>query len=156
MFGVPLADMTPDIRSRAKAINYGIVYGISGFGLARNLRIPREEASDFIKRYFDKFPGIKDYMDATTKAFAKKPRLRRQPCSAGSVHTPGVGIERGPAAGYARRAAINAPIQGSNADIIRRAMARMDARHRGAGRDGCCCRSTTSCCSRRPRTRPSP
>jgi DNA polymerase-1 len=123
MFDVPMAEMTGEVRRSAKAINYGIVYGISGFGLARNLRIPREEAQDFIDRYFQKFPGIRAYMDETTakaKASGYVETLfgRR-------VHTPGVG-QKGPAAGYARRAAINAPIQGSNADIIRRAMARME------------------------------
>ena len=124
MFGVPLDEMTPDVRRSAKAINYGIVYGISGFGLARNLRIPREEATEFIARYFDKFPGIKGYMDETT---AKAKRLGYVETLFGrKVHTPGVG-QKGPQAGYARRAAINAPIQGSNADIIRRAMARMEA-----------------------------
>ncbi|KIT17038.1 DNA polymerase I [Jannaschia aquimarina] len=124
MFGVPLDEMTPDVRRSAKAINYGIVYGISGFGLARNLRIPREEASEFIKRYFEKFPGIKDYMDETTER-AKKDGFVTT-LFGRKVHTPGVG-QKGPQAGYARRAAINAPIQGSNADIIRRAMARMEA-----------------------------
>ncbi|UWQ21927.1 DNA polymerase I [Jannaschia sp. W003] len=123
MFGVPLAEMTPDVRRSAKAINYGIVYGISGFGLARNLRIPREEATEFIRRYFEKFPGIKEYMDATT-ARAKADGFVRT-LFGRKVHTPGV-ASKGPQAGYARRAAINAPIQGSNADIIRRAMARME------------------------------
>ncbi|WP_308916130.1 DNA polymerase I [Jannaschia sp. LMIT008] len=128
MFGIPLADMTPDVRRSAKAINYGIVYGISSFGLARNLRIPRDEAGDFIKRYFEKFPGIKDYMDATTKAAKKDGYVTT--LFGRKVHTPGVSSS-GPAAGYARRAAINAPIQGSNADIIRRAMVRMEAATRG-------------------------
>ena len=123
MFGVPLADMTGEVRRRAKAINYGIVYGISGFGLARNLRIPRDEASAFIARYFEKFPGIKDYMDATTKAAKADGYVTT--LFGRKVHTPGVN-SNGPAGGYARRAAINAPIQGSNADLIRRAMARME------------------------------
>ena len=128
MFGVPLDQMTPDVRRNAKAINYGIVYGISGFGLARNLRIPREEATEFIKRYFQKFPGIQDDMDETT-AKAKVDGYVTT-LFGRKVHTPGVG-QKGPQAGYARRAAINAPIQGSNADIIRRAMARMEAATQG-------------------------
>jgi DNA polymerase-1 len=70
IFDVPLEDMTPDIRRRAKAINFGVIYGISGFGLARNQRIPRGEAQGFIDRYFDRFPGIRAYMDETTE-FAK-------------------------------------------------------------------------------------
>ncbi|WP_236628287.1 DNA polymerase, partial [Sulfitobacter sp. HI0129] len=70
MFDVPMEEMTPDIRRRAKAINFGVIYGISGFGLARNLRIPRGEAQGFIDRYFERFPGIRDYMN-DTKDFAK-------------------------------------------------------------------------------------
>ncbi|MEM7491248.1 MAG: DNA polymerase, partial [Pseudomonadota bacterium] len=124
MFGVPLDEMTGEVRRRAKAINYGIVYGISGFGLARNLRIPREEASEFIDRYFEKFPGIRAYMDDTTKRAKADGYVTT--LFGRRVHTPGVGA-KGPQAGYARRAAINAPIQGSNADIIRRAMVRMEA-----------------------------
>ena len=65
MFDVPMEEMTPDIRRRAKAINFGVIYGISGFGLARNLRIPRAEAQGFIDRYFERFPGIRTYMDDT-------------------------------------------------------------------------------------------
>ncbi len=71
MFDVPMEEMTPDIRRRAKAINFGVIYGISGFGLARNLRIPRSEAQGFIDRYFERFPGIRTYMDATVE-FAKE------------------------------------------------------------------------------------
>lgn len=124
MFGVPMKDMTPEIRRRAKAINFGVIYGISGFGLARNLRIPRPEAQAFIDRYFERFPGIRDYMDNTIE-FAKKTGYvstlfgRR-------IHTPEIAA-KGPRAGFARRAAINAPIQGTAADIIRRAMIRMPA-----------------------------
>ena len=123
MFDVPLDRMTPDVRRSAKAINYGIVYGISGFGLARNLRIPRGQAQDFITRYFEKFPGIKDYMDRTTKTAKADGYVTT--LFGRKVHTPGV-TSNGPQGGYARRAAINAPIQGSNADIIRRAMVRME------------------------------
>ena len=71
MFGVPVKDMPGEIRRRAKAINFGIIYGISAFGLANQLAIPREEASDYIKKYFERFPGIRDYMEET-KAFAQK------------------------------------------------------------------------------------
>ncbi len=123
MFGVALEDMTPEIRRQAKAINFGVIYGISGFGLARNLRIPRDEAQGFIDRYFERFPGIKDYM-ADTTAFAKEHKYvttlfgRR-------INTPEIDA-RGPGAGFARRAAINAPIQGTAADVIRRAMIRME------------------------------
>jgi DNA polymerase-1 len=124
MFGVPLADMTPDVRRQAKAINFGVIYGISGFGLARNLRIPRAQAQGFIDRYFERFPGIKDYME-DTKAFAKK-HGRVETLFGRKIHTPEIN-SKGPAAGFAYRAAINAPIQGTAADIIRRAMIRMEA-----------------------------
>jgi DNA polymerase-1 len=124
MFNVPLDEMTPEIRRQAKAINFGVIYGISGFGLARNLRIPRAEAQGFIDRYFERFPGIKDYMDATV-AFAKENGYV-QTLFGRKIHTPEIGA-KGPQAGFAKRAAINAPIQGTAADVIRRAMARMDA-----------------------------
>ena len=124
MFDVPMEEMTPDIRRRAKAINFGVIYGISGFGLARNLRIPRAEAQGFIDRYFERFPGIRDYMD-DTKAFAKEHGFV-QTLFGRRIHTPEIGA-KGPQAGFAARAAINAPIQGSAADIIRRAMIRMPA-----------------------------
>ena len=124
MFGVPLDQMTPDVRRQAKAINFGVIYGISGFGLARNLRIPRSEAQGFIDRYFERFPGIRDYMEATT-AFAKEHGFV-QTLFGRKIHTPEIGA-RGPRAGFAKRAAINAPIQGTAADIIRRAMIRMPA-----------------------------
>ncbi len=124
MFGVPLAEMTPDVRRRAKAINFGVIYGISGFGLARNLRIPRAEAQAFIDRYFERFPGIRAYMDATVK-FAQGNGFV-QTLFGRRIHTPEINA-RGPGAGFARRAAINAPIQGTAADVIRRAMVRMPA-----------------------------
>ncbi len=122
MFGVPLNEMTPDIRRQAKAINFGVIYGISGFGLARNLRIPRSEAQGFIDRYFERFPGIRTYMD-DTKAFAKEHGYV-QTLFGRKIHTPNI-TAKGPHAGFAARAAINAPIQGTAADVIRRAMVRM-------------------------------
>ncbi len=124
MFNVPLEEMTPDVRRQAKAINFGVIYGISGFGLARNLRIPRAEAQGFIDLYFERFPGIKDYMD-DTKRFAKE-HLFVETLFGRKIHTPEINA-KGPGAGFAGRAAINAPIQGTAADVIRRAMIRMDA-----------------------------
>ncbi|APX12959.1 DNA polymerase I [Tateyamaria omphalii] len=124
MFDVPLDEMTPEIRRQAKAINFGVIYGISGFGLARNLRIPRAEAQGFIDRYFERFPGIRTYMD-DTKAFAKEHGYV-QTLFGRKIHTPEIG-SKGPRAGFAARAAINAPIQGTAADVIRRAMIRMPA-----------------------------
>ena len=122
MFDVPLDQMTSEIRRQAKAINFGVIYGISGFGLARNLRIPRKEAQGFIDRYFDRFPGIREYMDETIK-FAKQ-NARVETLFGRVIHTPEIN-SKGPTAGFAKRAAINAPIQGAAADIIRRAMIRM-------------------------------
>ncbi|WP_372800437.1 DNA polymerase I [Paracoccus seriniphilus] len=124
MFGVPVEGMDPMIRRQAKAINFGVIYGISGFGLSRNLRIPRAEAQEFINTYFERFPEIRAYMDKTVAdakqdGFVKTLFGRR-------INTPAIN-QSGPAAGGARRAAINAPIQGAAADIIRRAMIRMPA-----------------------------
>ncbi|SHI84022.1 DNA polymerase I [Wenxinia saemankumensis] len=123
MFNVPLAEMTPEIRRQAKAINFGVIYGISGFGLARNLRIPREEAQGFIDRYFERFPGIRTYMDDTVR-FARDTGYV-ETLFGRRINTPEINA-KGPTAGFARRAAINAPIQGTAADVIRRAMIRME------------------------------
>ncbi len=122
MFGVPLDEMTPEVRRQAKAINFGVIYGISGFGLARNLRIPRAEAQAFIDTYFERFPGIRAYMDTTIAHAQREGRV--ETLFGRRIHTPEINA-KGPAAGFARRAAINAPIQGSAADIIRRAMIRV-------------------------------
>ncbi|RJL12786.1 DNA polymerase I [Paracoccus siganidrum] len=128
MFGVPVEGMDPMIRRRAKAINFGVIYGISGFGLSRNLRIPRAEAQQFIDTYFERFPEIRAYMDKTV-ADAKQDGFVRT-LFGRRINTPGIN-QSGPAAGGARRAAINAPIQGAAADIIRRAMIRMPEAIRG-------------------------
>lgn len=124
MFGVPLDEMTPEVRRQAKGINFGVIYGISGFGLARNLRIPRKEAQGFIDRYFERFPGIRNYMDDTV-VFAKEHGFV-QTLFGRKIHTPEINA-KGPQAGFSKRAAINAPIQGTAADVIRRAMIRMPA-----------------------------
>ena len=128
MFNVPLDQMTSDIRRKAKAINFGVIYGISGFGLARNLRIPRAEAQGFIDRYFERFPGIKGYMSDTVKFAQEKGFV--QTLFGRKIHTPEINA-KGPGAGFAKRAAINAPIQGTAADVIRRAMIRMPAAIKG-------------------------
>jgi DNA polymerase-1 len=124
MFGVPVEGMDPMVRRQAKAINFGVIYGISGFGLARNLRIPRDQAQRFIDTYFQRFPGIREYMDDTV-AFARE-QGHVQTLFGRKIHTPEINA-KGPTAGFARRAAINAPIQGTAADIIRRAMIRIPA-----------------------------
>jgi DNA polymerase-1 len=125
MFGVPVKDMPPDVRRRAKAINFGIIYGISAFGLANQLSIPREEAAAYIKRYFERFPGIRDYMEATKKTVRDK--LCVTTIFGRTLHFPRMASANPSDRAFYERAAINAPIQGAAADIIRRAMVRMDA-----------------------------
>jgi len=122
MFGTPVEGMDPMVRRSAKAINFGIIYGISAFGLARQLGIPQGEAAKYIDTYFKRYPGIRDYMERTkelaraqgfvTTIFGRK------------IHTPGIGA-KGPMRSFAERAAINAPLQGAAADIIKRAMIRI-------------------------------
>ncbi|WP_427452436.1 DNA polymerase I [Litorimonas sp. WD9-15] len=123
MFNVPLAEMTPEVRRNAKAINFGIIYGISAFGLAKNIGISRGEASDYIKTYFEKFPGIKDYMEAA-KAEAREygyiTTILGRKC-----HIKGIRDRNQMSRAFAERQAINAPIQGAAADIMRRAMIKM-------------------------------
>ena len=124
MFGVSLKDMTPDLRRRAKTINFGIIYGISAFGLADRLGIGREEASLFIKQYFERFPGIRDYIDGTKKACRENgyvTTLFGRVC-----HYPQIRSNNPSERASVERQAINAPIQGTAADIIRRAMIRME------------------------------
>ena len=133
VFDVPLDEMTPDIRRQAKAVNFGIIYGVTAFGLANNLRIPRGEAQDFIDRYFAKFPGIKQYMD-DTKAQAREHGFV-ETLFGRRIHTPGIN-QKGPGRGFSERAAINAPIQGTAADVIRRAMIRIPAAMENAGLNG--------------------
>jgi DNA polymerase I len=131
MFGVPVEGMPSDVRRKAKAINFGIIYGISAFGLSNQLGIPQQEAGAYIKTYFERFPGIRDYMDATramvreqgfvTSLFGRK------------IDIPAIRSVSVAQRQFAERAAINAPIQGAAADIIRRAMARMPAALTDAG-----------------------
>ncbi|MCZ8376045.1 MAG: DNA polymerase I [Beijerinckiaceae bacterium] len=125
MFGVPLAEMTGEIRRRAKAINFGIIYGISAFGLANQLSIPREEAGAYIRKYFERFPGIKDYMEAMKAKVRKDGYV--ETIFGRKCHYPAIDSRNPSERAFMERAAINAPIQGSAADIIRRAMLRMDA-----------------------------
>ena len=125
MFGVPVEGMDPMVRRRAKAINFGIIYGISAFGLANQLDISRSEAKDYIENYFVKFPGIKNYMD-TTKAQAKADGFV-ETIFGRRTYVKGISDKNPAMRGYAERQAINAPIQGAAADVIRRAMIRMPA-----------------------------
>ena len=131
MFGVPVKDMPSDVRRRAKAINFGIIYGISAFGLANQLSISREEAGTYIKTYFLRFPGIRDYMEATKK-FAHE-HCYVETVFGRRIHYPEINTKNPSMRGFLERAAINAPIQGSAADIIRRAMIRMPPAIESAG-----------------------
>jgi len=124
MFGVPVKNMPGEIRRRAKAINFGIIYGISAFGLANQLGIAREEAGAYIKKYFERFPGIRAYMDET-REFCREHgyvvTLFGRKC-----HYPDIRSSNPSVRAFNERAAINARLQGSAADIIRRAMIRME------------------------------
>ncbi len=123
VFGVPMSKMDPVTRRRAKAINFGIIYGISAFGLGRQIQVPQAEAAAYIKAYFERFPGIRDYME----------RMKQLCRERGYVETifgrrcaiPGIKDSNYARRNFAERQAINAPLQGSAADIIKRAMARV-------------------------------
>ncbi|KTS38145.1 DNA polymerase I [Methylobacterium indicum] len=131
MFGVPLDQMTSDLRRKAKTINFGIIYGISAFGLADRLGIPQGEAAAFIKQYFERFPGIRAYIDDTKKLCRDKgyvTTLFGRVC-----HYPQIRSNNPQERASVERQAINAPIQGTAADIIRRAMARMEGALAEAG-----------------------
>ena len=122
VLGIPLEEITPDLRRQAKAINFGIIYGISGFGLARNLKISRTEANKYIESYFKQYPEIKEYMAKTieyaaTNGWVKTPFGRK-------IYIEG--FDSGKTKSFAERAAINAPIQGGAADIIKMAMIRVE------------------------------
>jgi DNA polymerase-1 len=124
MFGVPIKDMPAEVRRRAKAINFGIIYGISAFGLANQLGIPREEAGAYIKKYFERFPGIRNYMDST-KEFCREHGYVST-LFGRKVHYPEIKSSNPSVRGFMERASINARLQGTAADIIRRAMVRME------------------------------
>ena len=131
VFGIPMAGMDPMTRRRAKAINFGIIYGISGFGLARQLGVSPGEARGYIDRYFERYPGIRTYMDRTKEearanGYVVSPFGRR-------CWVPGIADKNGARRAYAERQAINAPLQGGAADIIKRAMASLPAVFSEAG-----------------------
>ena len=124
IFDVPLSEVTPTLRSRAKAVNFGLIYGISGFGLARNTGVSPQEAREFISRYFAKYPGVKRFMDSAAKngqdngyAITLMGRRRYLP----ELSSPKSAIRE-----FGKRAAMNTPVQGTAADIIKLAMVRVD------------------------------
>ncbi len=123
VFGVPVKGMDPNLRRRAKAINFGILYGISAFGLASQIDVPQSEAAQYIKAYFQRFPGIRDYMEET-KEFARAhgyvETIFGRRCWLRGIKDPNQSVR-----GFSERAAINAPLQGAAADIIKRAMRRI-------------------------------
>ncbi|MBV9331767.1 MAG: DNA polymerase I [Alphaproteobacteria bacterium] len=125
MFSVPVKDMPAEIRRRAKAINFGIIYGISAFGLANQLGIARSEADEYIKKYFQRFPGIRDYMERTKQSARESGYVST--LFGRCMHIKDINVSNPGHRGGAERAAINAPIQGTAADIIRRAMIRLPA-----------------------------
>ncbi len=131
MFGMPIEGMDPMVRRRAKAINFGIIYGISAFGLANQLSISRSEAKDYIDTYFKRFPGIKDYMEETKQLCKENGYV--ETIFGRRAHYPNINSKNPSERAFNERAAINAPIQGAAADIIRRAMVRMDDRLEKAG-----------------------
>ena len=149
MFGVPIEGMPAHVRRQAKAINFGVIYGISAFGLANNLRIPREDAKRFIDTYFERFPGIREYMDRDHR-LRQGARPRRDPVRPPHPHPrdqrPRPARRRRPAPGDQR------PDPGLGRRHHPPGDDPRPGRHRAACRRGCCCRSTTSCSSRSPRT----
>ncbi len=123
MFGVPIKDMPSEIRRRAKAINFGIIYGISAFGLSQQLGIGRSEAGEYIAKYFERFPGIRTYMDAMRAKVREDGYV--ETLFGRKIHFPEINTPQRNMRAFFERAAINAPIQGTAADILRRAMIRM-------------------------------
>ncbi len=131
MFGVPIEGMPSDVRRRAKAINFGIIYGISAFGLSQQLGISRSEAGEYIARYFERFPGIRAYMDATRAKVREDGHV--QTLFGRKIHFPEIDTPQRNMRAFFERAAINAPIQGTAADVLRRAMIRVPAALAEAG-----------------------
>ena len=131
IFDVPPEWVTPELRSRAKAVNFGLIYGISGFGLSRNTGVSRKEAAEFIEKYFRTYPGVKRFMDRTAaegadRGYAETLMGRRR-------YLPELKSPKAPIREFGKRAAMNTPVQGTAADIIKLAMVRIDRALREAG-----------------------
>jgi DNA polymerase-1 len=120
VFGVPLEEVTSDMRRKAKAVNFGLIYGMSAFGLARQLDIPRNEAQHYMDKYFERFPGVLEYMERTREEAAEKGYV--ETLYGRRLHLPDIKARNGARRKAAERAAINAPMQGTAADIIKKAM----------------------------------
>ena len=131
MFGVPLDQMTGELRRRAKSINFGIIYGISAHGLSVQLGISRQEAADYIAKYFAQYPGIREYMDRTIE-FARAHEYV-ETLYGRRVHVRDINSKNGAFRQFSERAAINAPLQGTAADIIKKAMVTVEEVVRGQG-----------------------
>ncbi len=129
MFGVPVDQVSADLRRSAKTINFGIIYGMSAHGLATRMGISRQEASDYIAKYFAQYPGIREYMD-TTIEFARGHGYVLT-LDGRRIHVKDINSKNGAFRQFSERAAINAPLQGSAADIIKRAMVKVDALLKG-------------------------
>ena len=124
VFNSPINKINSDLRRKAKAINFGIIYGITQYGLAKQLSVSNQEAQDFINSYFKKFPEIKDYMNSTIKTCRKQGYVSN--IFGRRIHIRGINDKNFSVRSFQERAAINAPIQGSAADIIRLAMIKID------------------------------
>lgn len=131
VFNTPVEGMDPMVRRAAKAINFGIIYGMSAFGLAAQLGIPQREAQSYIEAYFQRYPGIRAYMDNTKKQVKEQGFVTT--LYGRRVHFPNINSKNPAERNFLERAAINAPIQGSAADIIKRAMAKLPAALDAAG-----------------------
>ncbi len=125
VFGLPLENVTSEQRRSAKAINFGLIYGMSAFGLARQLNIPRKEAQKYMDLYFERYPGVLEYMERT-RAQAKEQGYV-ETLDGRRLYLPDIKSSNGARRAAAERAAINAPMQGTAADIIKRAMIAVDA-----------------------------
>lgn len=131
IFDVPLDEVDSTLRSRAKAVNFGLIYGISGFGLAKNTGVSRQEAQEFINRYFRKYPGVKRFMDSAAEdgqhnGYALTLMGRRR-------YLPELKSDKAVVREFGKRAAMNTPVQGTAADIIKLAMVRVDEALRREG-----------------------
>ena len=123
IYGIPVEEVTGDMRRKAKTANFGIIYGISIFGLAERLNIPRAESKELIEGYFKSYPGVRDYMDESIRIAKEKGYV--ETIFKRKRYLPDINSHNAIVRGYAERNAINAPIQGSAADIIKVAMVRI-------------------------------